>query len=899
LFEKPDTDSSGSETPSQWTWHRGDDGVGALARYVSESSLEGIRALALRNAMQSRRSADDPASEDASVAGALYDLMLRLDLDPAYERWSAMKPVQRIRHPQLVIDDGVGNCLEFALMYAAMCLREHVAPLVAIVHGHAFVLLQLGRFVQEPSATPGAPEGEGWPRFTLDGAREIEPGVHHVTAANSAPLVDRVATGELVAVNAFDAAEGFSLAEAKGHASARLKDEWLTLVDVPWLHSQPATGPVAAPASLVTISPYIPGGEDFLIPYESRQAIERDLRDRSGVVVLKGASGSGKSVLARHLAITAAYGTGWFLNASRPQSLINSLAQADLARRDGDTLGKSDVDREEHAQAALIRLATAPHTWTVVLDNADGDPEKLLRFVPDATPGRRQLVIVTTTNPAWADQPGVELLELDPLSIAEAEQYLDRDDLIELADGRPLMIHAFAKLIGLVEAEALDAAVAAVRESDVESEFLAPSVLWTALLARDEMKEDARAFAVALALLPPDNQPLEALESLRPEALEHLRRFFEAGLIDFDEDEGVARVHRLFGKVIRDDVRVREPEAYRAEALRLARDSRAMALMETNGDLDTTSRLADALIEIDDETAEGNEALGEALHDVGRLLEFQGDTAASAAAYERAQRHLTEPLLIANCLQGRARRVNQRPPYLEPAVLEAIKWSQEAQQLIEENADHNQAGRTVAMRGLLLQKLAAIEGHEGEKPALLAEARELIEDAHQRRKAWPDTPIEELMRSEFNFGGIEINLAQVHRDNAPDYLQRAEDVYTTVAQRRREVYGIDIHPHIASCQSGLALVGYYRAVLIPASEIERSRWLREATENAAAALRQREVIDGSRDGGEIQKIAFRLVKVALARMVRAGAEDEDIAQVFNQARTELLAAPPRPGGDKQ
>ena len=84
-------------------------------------------------------------------------------------------------------------------------------------------------------------------------------------------------------------------------------------------------------------------------------------------------------------------------------------------------------------------------------------------------------------------------------------------------------------------------------------------------------------------------------------------------------------------------------------------------------------------------------------------------------------------------------------------------------------------------------------------------------------------------------------------------------------------------------------------MLIEGSEIERSRWLREASENAALALKQREVIDGASDGTEIQKIALRLAKVALARMVRPGHAEQDLENLFTQARSELLAAPPRDG----
>ena len=699
-------------------------------------------------------------------------------------------PVQRIRHPQLVIDDERGNCLEFALMYAGMCLTQQVAPILALVARHAFLLLVPGRFasVPAPEERAGTPADEAWPAFALDGAREhpSEPGVHYVQ--DPGPLLARLAAGELIAINPYGAAQGFGFEDALDQGHARVADRTLTLIDVPWLQSRPGKAPAGAPERLVTISPYLPGGEDEFISYPSRRKIEAQLRDETGVVVLTGPSGSGKSVLARHLASSAAYGTGWFLNASRPQSLLNSLAQADLARRERSTAGRQSVDREEHAQAALVRLANAPHTWTVVLDNADGDPGKLLRFVPAATSGRRQLVILTSTNPAWAEQPGVKVVALEPLTVDEAEEQLGREDLIELAEGRPLMLRAFAKLIGRGDTQELDSGLVAAAAADMEGELRAPSVLWRALRASAEIDEATGALASAMAMLPADNQPLGTLAALRPDALEIVQRLSAAGLIDFDEDGEVARMHRLFGQVVREQERQRDPETYRAQALGLAAEPEVTSLLESDGDLDTTLRLAEALTELDGQSGQASERLGVALHDVGRLLEYQGDTLASAGIYERAQRHLSDQLLIANCLQGRARAVNQQPGG-EQEIQQAIDWAREAQRLIETNSNPDQAGRTVAMQGLPLQKLAPLDGHEHEKPELLARARTMIEDAHRRRLASlePDDP--ELLRSEFNFGGIEINLAQVERGHAAAHLDRAEQVYTTVARRRRELYG--------------------------------------------------------------------------------------------------------------
>jgi tetratricopeptide (TPR) repeat protein len=301
-----------------------------------------------------------------------------------------------------------------------------------------------------------------------------------------------------------------------------------------------------------------------------------------------------------------------------------------------------------------------------------------------------------------------------------------------------------------------------------------------------------------------------------------------------------------------------------------------------------TTRLLHAIAPAGEAVDPGRDAaLG--LHALGRVLELQGDSEASARAYELAQPNLRDPSLIADCLQGRARAVNQHEPKNLDRVREAISWAQSAQEMIEQNDSSDAAGRTVAMRGLLLQKLAAFESYAEQRSELLDEARALIEDAHERRLRYlePDDP--ELLRSRFNFGGIEINLAKQHPQAAAEHLQNAEETYREVADARRRTYRVDVHPHIAACQSGLVLVGFYRSTLLDGNAVTRSGWLRDATDNAITAIHQREVLEGSTDGGEIVKVAQRMAKAALARSVRPGREREDAEKLFAEILSELPA----------
>ena len=176
------------------------------------------------------------------------------------------------------------------------------------------------------------------------------------------------------------------------------------------------------------------------------------------------------------------------------------------------------------------------------------------------------------------------------------------------------------------------------------------------------------------------------------------------------------------------------------------------------------------------------------------------------------------------------------------------------------------------------------------KSELLHEALDVLEEANDQRQESTEIGEPEKQRSKYNLAGIKIPLAQQEPDRAARYLDEAHDVYKEVGDARRRFYGRMNHPHIAACENGLGLVGYYRALLVPASRERQAQWLRDATKHTAQALREREIVDGSLDFDEAPKSAALLAKIALARNASPVGALGDTEGLFNQAKRELTNA---------
>ncbi|HEX4345448.1 MAG TPA: ATP-binding protein [Solirubrobacteraceae bacterium] len=900
-----------------------------LARYVAPEALGDVRWADVPNAEAPVANAPlaTAQAKDAAMVVRLYERLARQPVAFWREPWLPGQAGQRIRHPWLLVHGRAGTCLDFATTYAAMCLDATLPPLLAMTWGratgqHVFVIATPGRkmrYLDPPAADAKERFDELEPLVTSEFGQRVGdfgPGFGESAEKGVVRLEDwdafenALQTGAMLAVD-FDRGPdepGVPFDEA-GHrarahlATVRARGAGLWLVDVAWLQHR-GYPPLPPPQTRAPISRFIPGGRASFDAYKSRKAIVKELRDMSGTVVLFGASGTGKSTIAREIAFGAQFGAAWFLTASETQALINSLDQAE-----GDELGRridpsAHVDRKGFATNGRIRLARAEDEWVVVVDNADGDPDDLLPWLPSPNPNKpddvRQLVLITTTNSAWRDLR-FDFRVLEPVASEEAVKHLPGPELEPMVGGRPLLFEAFNRMSAGTGWDGARIALHAPPAASVAPEQLGPATLWAAARATDGFDDATLEVAAGAAYLPPDRQPLDVAIALAPEYDARAARatLTGLGLLSVDIDGTAVRMHRLVGAAVRADLEAHEPALVQRVVTRIATTQAATKLLDTNGDLRTITHLEDWLERRDLPDSEPDEQLGRSMHGIAKLLELHGHTRRSGERYAKAERHLRGvPLLLGLGLHGRARTVNQHYAGDSTRVREALGWAREAESLLRGADAADKAERCVAMQGLLMQKLAKLPADGETQIALLHEALEVIERADALRRARlaavdPDNP--ELLRSWFNRAGVRIELAQAEPDRAEEHLDRAHDVYRDVELARRRIYARDEHPHIAACVIGRAYVAYFRALLVAIDRRARTTYLREATDRTIQALQTRQGEEGGTDGDEVAKVVRFLVKVALARdaLVTSARGDSDkvgesLGKRFGGALEEIL-----------
>lgn len=867
-----------------WCWPewRREKGYRLLARYVSPRSLVG---LGLREDVADLRNGGSAARDvDRVVAERLYNNLKAKEIAYAIQPWVPGGVAQQIRHPWWLMRDKWGTCLDFATTYAAMCLEARVAPLLAVSSlggdGHAFVVISSGRLSNARKLQP----------FALDGTDEDENGV--LVVHDRGPLLEALAAGNLTVIDCVAATNGASFEEAVDSGGTHLRtSRWtLRLVDVPWLHELEETTPLDPPTARPAIRPYVPGVSAELVDFGKHSKLLADLRGEAGTVVLLGPSGQGKSTIARRLASDVPFGCGWFLNASEPQALINSLAEAELAERNQTGAGIAKADREGFAFSALGRLRDTEERWVVVLDNADGEPERLLPNLP--RPNDRQLVVITTTNPDWRQLPGFVVWDVPPVDDEEVADVLGGSELLTLVAGRPLLLRAFRRLGSELRWSGVQIAKHAPTDP-MDEEARGPATYWAALRQAPEFGDEEVKTSAYSSYLPPDYQPVALLADLVPPANDVVVRLAALGLVSYETGTESVRLHRLFGAAIRANLEETQPALCEEVVVRVARSDAALNVLDGYGDFQTISRLDERLGAMDARSGV-DLALGLALYGVAGLLELHGHTRRSGGTYENAQRHFnpeTEPQHVAGCLHGRARPVNQHYANDEGRLRTALEWAERAQALLETVNNGIDGDRCYAMQGLLKQKLAKFPEPGESVVALTREALAMLEDAHDRRSKRLGSDDPELARSLFNLAGVRIDLAKIESDNAAALLDAAEAVYEEVAKKRHRIYGRDVHPHIAACLIGFGYVNYFRALLISTAKREdQARWLRAATESTIAAIRQREAQEGALDLDETVKCAKFLAKVALARHGSPVAPVKTVASVADEAVRELTSA---------
>lgn len=882
-----------------WSFH---EGLAPLARYVSPDA---VRDAALEGAEPPADVARDPRARARWIAEDRYAQLAGKEIAYARDPWPGVgRSVQQIRDPRSLLRGKVGTCLDLVTAHAAMCLIAHAAPLLAVAAGHAFLVVDLQGPPTDDFDTPPPPPGcSPVAPGSLDAGRV---GVHRVDRPEALLGADggtRFLPIDTVGV----ALPAVAFADAVERGRDILRGEEVFLLDVAWLHTRgyPA---LTAPEGRPSIRPFGLEGRAAFTEYATHAPLLESLAGRTGVSAVVGDPGGGKSTLARELASREPSGAAWFLDASEPQALIGSLARAERAERNEPEDGLDPQARDGYAMAALGRLRESEEPWVVVLDNANGDPSPLLRWIPQRRAGADQHVLITSTNERWTELPEVRDEPLPRLRPSDLAPVTGDERTTALVAGRPLLLAAAQRLAHRTGVATTDVLVPVAELPATQDAGAA--ALWSgvrgALAPGGSVAPagPAEVLASLAALLPPDHLPTGLLERLAGAPDGTARRLADLGLLELEPGAREARLHRLFGDAIRADVDRRTPDLARQLARRIAGDDEALTLVEVHADAAATKRLVGLLRTQEEPAAGPDRARALPLFAVAARLELRGDTRSSAELYALAEQHLDrddrEDLpLLAECWIGQARLTNQQHTEDEALVAEAIELTHDARDALRSIGRAADTGKHIAMEGLLRQKQARFVEAREEELAILLEANVLLEEADALRTAGLPVVHPERARSRYNLAGIRVRLAQVQPEEAAGHLEVADDVYREVGDIRRAIYappslpgvGVEGHPHIAACTHGLGIVAYYRALLVPAAREERTAWLRDATSLVSRALVQREAFEGATDEAEAQKGTDLLAKIALARSAGAPAQAESrFDEILEKTREELRGA---------
>ncbi|MFC1431029.1 hypothetical protein ACEZDB_10235 [Streptacidiphilus sp. N1-3] len=801
---------------------------------------------------------------------------------------------QRIRDPEWVDRDS-GTCLDLSLMFVTMCMEAGLRPYLCLRTGgetqHAFVLVRTdpanagARYVlppvsYRPTRTPNV--------YQLSDGKQLGP--------------EGIAIDVTLACR--DQDKSFQEACERGSREIERGRGTTYLVDIAGAQTHPELTPYswvrakARPA----IGRRLPPRPAFT-PFASRVGFFAELKqraDKGGLVVLYGAPGMGKSLLAHQLAARADDGCGWFLDAYDTRTLNASLGEAELDEK-GETkreLGQGAV-REGFADLARQRLLGSSAPWVVVADNVNVGPSQIV--LPQGG-SARQLVVVTTTERAWADLP--ETLVLEGLEDPDVTGLLGGDAPIDALAGRPLLVAASARFRATVGHHWWQDR--ATRPTDPEE---APALLWAA--AKPRLTSVELCTAIALAWLPPvplapellavglygpadepDAQYRTELTAVR-DAVSRLERL---GLAD--STEGRAAMHRLFRSAVRDDMTATDSKAVAAVGELYGNLLAALDRLPDGPQGEGTPQvfLQDLLLDpVEDvrpirdllnSASPGDEAAA-ALHALGRVVERQ-DAPTAAAIFAEAETALegqdedtwpaAKRLMLSDCLRGKAREVLRNKMSSLGTPEQAIEWCRRAIRLCVMPGAAAPAGRAArlatsraeAMLGLLLRGRARSGLPREEQLKQLRVAGRILERSAAERVALAGADSPDVDRSRFNLGGLEIRLARVDHGVPPaEHLAQARRYYSEVLRIRERRYRTRELEEVVCCVHGLALVGFYSALLLEVPTGERVRLLREAAEHAAEAERIRRVLGAraeSEDSTDTVKSLNLATKITLLRL---------------------------------
>lgn len=833
------------------------------------------------------------------------------------EPWSVDQGRSAVRDP-FAIAHGSGTCLDFAVMFAAVCKLNLLRPIVLLLErekdapdgtgkqgeAHAIVVVDLFAGTDQPWGEAGY--GDPW----------------HV-ALN--PLLGPGNPPDAVPAGAKAAASAVAWSDAAVHHGWRLGDRFVAIdVTAAARAAQPLGSEFAAacrggeallrakdPGRTVAveiIGANTSGVAEFAVSAEGaeRRALHTDLPAPAGDflrfpsrtgheetfapghrIVLLGRSGSGKSWLARHVAGQADDGFGWWLDASSRSTLVGWLADAH-SRELGlsTTQTRTKDDQQSLAEGAVRRLDEADGSWVVVYDNADGDPEEIDKLLP-ARPKENQLLIVTTTNRAW-DRPGWRVVMVDAVPPAELAEHFKQswnEQVRGLLGGLPLLAAAtktFAATVGRQWWE-----IEPPHEGDMPVDV--PARIWTAAVRCLGAEDPVCRAAQAVAWLPPVTVPVAALAEIVPGSDGAAEQLTGYGLADAVVGSTDLRMHRLFSGAIRDVgtfVRgQRETDDFLAASAVLRAES-SLNLLALHFDRRTIDALHGAV------TATWREPYQRAvdLHRLGVAVE-RHDPEGAADFLTLARALVGAPIEgteenecvrinvdgLRSLARPAARKLgrNASSEEVEAAVDQAIAWCIEAEELCAGRAEDHwpmTLARTQALHGIAVRGKGGLHKNRDRRRAteLFEQSRVLLEESYRIRQVLDGGKGGfDVDRAQFNLAGLEVEFAQVdRRSKAGEHLAAARRHYTEVLEARRRRLRSDDYEDVACCHNGLAIVEYYTAVLVDQTPVEQARSLRSAAAYAtkAADIRVRLQPQNSYDGADASKSVALLAKISLARL---------------------------------